>query len=142
MNRQTLTNPYHQYRNQKILNASREEILLMLYDEVIRQLERADQALEAKDIPTKVDAINRAINILMEFRRALNPQASPDLARHLEQLYDYMMVQLTLANYRNDRTPLGQVAQMVQELRAAWAEAARRYREQQQHAAPAPGMVR
>lgn len=133
------SNPYVQYRNQRILNASKEEILLMLYDEVLRQLERADQSLEKKDIPSKVDAYSRAINILMELRRSLDSKGNPDLARHLECLYDYMMVQLTISNYRCDRTLLAQVTRMVRELREAWAEAARRYREEQHSFKAPPG---
>ncbi len=116
-------NGYNQYQNNHIQTASREQILLMLYDGAIRFSKQAKAAIEENDVATKGKYIGKTIAIISEFSNSLDHEIGGELAGNLDALYNYMLTELSKANVKNDTGPIDSVCTMLCELRATWAEA-------------------
>jgi flagellar protein FliS len=115
-----VANPYDLYRQNAVLNAKPEQLVVMLYDGALKFIRQADQALAKKDIPGAHQALVRTQDIIAHLRAALNEDY--EIARSLDALYAYIYDLLVQANVKKDRYVLATAAQMVRELREAWAQ--------------------
>lgn len=118
-----MKNPYQKYKETSVQSASREKILLMLYEGAIRFTKKAIEACETKNIAERGLNIGRAYDIIMELNNTLNHDAGGDIAKNLEQLYMFMTEQLTQANISGDRRHLDQVLKLLETLYSGWVEA-------------------
>jgi flagellar protein FliS len=122
--------PPHQrstrYQESQILTASREQLLLLTYDGVLRFLGRARRGLEQGDHHEKHVGLTRAETLIIELRRTLDFSASPDLATSLAHIYTYLLEQLTRADIDDDGQRIQHVIDLVGQLREAWVELAAR----------------
>ncbi len=116
-------NGYNQYKNNQIATASREQILLMLYDGAIRFCKQAKKAIEKDDTAAKGKFLSKAMAIITEFSNSLDHKIGGEIAANLDGLYAYMLKELSLANINNDPNPIDTTCNMLCELRATWAEA-------------------
>jgi flagellar secretion chaperone FliS len=121
-------NPYannysNQYRNNQILTASQEQILLLLYDGAIRFCRQAIVACEAGDHQEKQGRISKTFAIIDEFSNSLNHDIGGDIAIDLERLYDFMLRQLNEARREDSCDKLKVVENLLIDLRATWGEA-------------------
>lgn len=112
------------YRNNQILTASPEQILIMLYDGAIRFVRQARQAIEEKRQADKARAINKAVAIITEFSNTLNYEAGGDIAVDLSRLYDFMIRELSAVNARGYAERLEPVEKILLDLREGFAGAA------------------
>ena len=115
------------YQAQAVLTASPGQLVLMLYDGVLRFLGNARSALESpEETPRRIEIIHtnliKAQNILAEMQASLNHEAGGDHAANLDRLYDYYMRRLLEANLRKDAGPVVEVETLVGQLRDGWAE--------------------
>lgn len=116
-----MMNPYmHQYRQNQVQTASREQILIMLYDGAIRFVAQARQAENPSD---RREPISRAMAIISELSDTLDREIGGEMAVNLDALYDYMIRSLTQANVKKEVEPLEVVENILRDLRATWAEA-------------------
>jgi flagellar protein FliS len=114
---------YQKYKTTSVQSASKEKILLMLYEGCIRFMKQAMVAIDKKDIAERGMNIGRAYDIVMELMNTLNFEAGGDLAKELERLYMFVTDQLTQANIKNDRVPLGHALKTMETLYSGWVEA-------------------
>jgi flagellar protein FliS len=115
------------YRQTAILTASPGQLVLMLFDGVLKSLAIAQDAFNRP--PTdlhRIETINRhlckAQSILAELQGGLNMESGGDFARTMHRLYDFHMRRLFEANIRKRVEPIIEVERLVRELRDAWAE--------------------
>lgn len=113
----------NQYQNNQILNASPEQILIMLYDGSIRFCRQAIHAMEAQNRVVQAEKISRAMAIVSEFSNTLNHEVGGEIATDLDALYAFMLRELTNANVKNDRKALETVEGLLIDLRDTWVEA-------------------
>lgn len=121
-------NPYansysNHYRNNQILTASQEQILLLLYDGAIRFCRQAIAACEAGNDAEKQGRISKTYAIVDEFSKSLNHDIGGDIAIDLERLYDFMLRQLNEARREDSCDKLRVVENLLIDLRATWGEA-------------------
>ena len=116
-------NGYNQYQNNHIATASREQILLMLYDGAIRFCKQAKEAIKDGDTANKGKYISKAMAIITEFSNSLDHEIGGDIAANLDGLYTFMLKELSTANVNSDAKPIDTTCSMLCELRATWAEA-------------------
>lgn len=114
---------YQKYKNTSVQSASKEKILLMLYEGAIRFIKQAMVAIDKKDIAERGMNIGRAFDIVMELNNTLNFEVGGDLALRLEQLYMFVTDQLTQANIKNDKVPLQHALKTMETLYSGWVEA-------------------
>ncbi len=113
----------NQYQNNLVSTASREQILLMLYDGAIRFVRQASEAIADRNYSRKATMINKAMAIISEFSATLDFEVGGDIAHNLFALYDYMNRELVKANVKNDPQPLAIVDKLLSDLRETWGEA-------------------
>jgi flagellar biosynthetic protein FliS len=115
------SNAYTVYQQNNILTASKEKLLLMLYDGAIKFLNLACKAIDDKDIQNSNNYIKRTQDILTELMCTLNMDI--ELSKSLYALYDYMKYRLIQANIKKDRKEIEEVLDMLSELRDTWEKA-------------------
>lgn len=116
-------NPYNKYKQTSVLSASREQILLMLYEAAIRFTKLAIQAAEQKKVAERGQNIIRAFDIIMELQATLDHKVGGELAQQLDSLYVYLMDQYTKANISGDPEPLKSCVQVLENLYSGWKQA-------------------
>lgn len=115
-----MTNPYKQYQKTQVVTASREKILLMLYEGAIRFTKQARAAMNDKKIADKGKAISKATAILSELMATLDFKIGGKLAEDLESLYIFMIDKLIEANVHNKVECLDDVERLLNTLYSAW----------------------
>ncbi|HEY8341839.1 MAG TPA: flagellar export chaperone FliS [Calditerricola sp.] len=111
------------YRQQVVQTATPAQLLLMLYDGAIRFTKQAIAATKEKRIQEAHEANLRVQDIVREWMVTLDP--SYPIAQNLMALYDYFLHLLIQANVKKDPAPLEELLGYLEELRDAWAQAAK-----------------
>lgn len=114
----------NRYLEQQVLTATREQLLLLTYDGVLRFLALARQGLQRGDYHQKHLGITRAQVLLLELRSSLDFSVAPELAQNLASIYSYLVESLARADLADDEEMLGHITALVSELREAWQAAA------------------
>lgn len=115
-----MNNPYKAYQKTHITTASREKVLLMLYEGAIRFVKHAEVAMLDKKIAEKGRQISKATAIVSELMATLDFKVGGQLAVDLENLYVFMIDKLIEGNINNDVECLRTVEQLLRTLHAAW----------------------
>lgn len=118
-----MANPYLETR---IRTASPLDLVVQMYDGVLRQIEIARGHFEAGRVRERTQAISRALAIVNELRSSLDFERGAEVARNLEALYVYAGDRLLEANLRNECAALDAAATALAPLRDAWRELAAR----------------
>jgi flagellar protein FliS len=119
-----MSNAAHKkYKTTSIQSASREKILLMLYEGAIKFIKLAIQGVEKKNVKEKCENIGRAYDIILELNNTLDHKVGGDVAARLEQLYQYMIEQLIKANIETNVEPLQTVQKLLETLHEGWVQA-------------------
>jgi flagellar protein FliS len=109
-----------------VSTASPQQLLVMLYDRLVLDLDRAEQAMRASDVrrdEARVQILH-AQDIVVELRSSLNLNAGWDGAAGLSDLYGFVLTQLVQANVAMDADLVASCRSLVEPLRDAWREAA------------------
>jgi len=109
-----------QYKQTHITTANRGQILLMLYEAAIRNVQRAIDCIEKKDIPGKGMAIGKTHDIISELTSTLDHNVGGKIAQDLERLYNFMTEQLLQANLENSGEKLAAVKKLLENLLEGW----------------------
>ncbi len=120
----TRGNPVSAYRETSVRTASGGKIIVMLYDEAIKQLDSAIALLETdtKELDRVNNAILKAQDIITELMVSLDFEKGGDIAPKLFGLYRFFNDQLMEANIQKDASPLRSVRLFLGELREAWVQ--------------------
>lgn len=113
----------NQYQQNHIYTATREQILIMLYDGAIRFTRQAMLAGEQGNQPEKLGRISKTLAIITEFSNSLNHEIGGKIAGDLDGLYQFMIRELNAA--RNDQSgeKLKTVEGLLIDLRETWSQA-------------------
>lgn len=111
------------YQQTQIMTASPMSLVVMMYDDCIQTLERAERAFALPN-PQRIEAINSAIlhaeDVITELAVSLDMEKGGEIARNLHRLYDFMIYHLSQANTRKEVNRVTEVRRMLCELREAW----------------------
>ena len=113
----------NRYRNNQVMTASPEQILIMLYDGAIRFVRQAKLAIENGRQADKATAIRKAVAIITEFSNTLDYETGGEVALDLNQLYDFMTRELSAVNIRSDAKRLEPVEKILLDLREGFSGA-------------------
>lgn len=112
-----------QYQKASIETASREQILIMLYDAAIQFLNKAKVAMQNNEIENTHNNLIGAQNIIKEFINSLDHEVAPQLAENLTSLYEYFLRRLVQANIKHQIEPIDEVLKYLKSLKATWEQA-------------------
>jgi len=112
-----------QYQKSSIETASREQILIMLYDAAIQFLNKARVAMQNKEHEAVHNNLIGAQNIIQEFINSMDREVAPQLAENLISLYEYFIRRLVQANMKRQIEPIDEVLKYLKSLKATWEQA-------------------
>ncbi len=112
---------YSEYTQNNISIESKERLIEMLYEGILRFNFQAKKAINERDFEKKSYWINRSVDIFVELINSLNFDGG-DVARYLNGLYSYQIQLLTSANIKNSIEDLDTVNKVVKGLLEAWRE--------------------
>jgi flagellar protein FliS len=108
------------YRQTAVTTASREQILIMLYEGAIKQLKKASECCQAKDLAGKGVAVGKAHDIINELSNSLDFSVGGEIAKNLERLYAFMVEQIVQGNIQNDPTKFDASRKLLENLLEGW----------------------
>ena len=112
------TNPYQQYRTQGIMTASPAELIIMLYDGLVKQVQMGRLALEEGRDDDAFKALDRAQDIIEELAGSLDMEY--EISQQIYDIYEFCHV--TLYNTILSKSPvnLRGVVDIIGSLKEAW----------------------
>ena len=117
-------NPYarpNAYRENSILTASPEQLVVMLYDGAGRFLRQAEGSMIDGSWLQASEKLSRAEAIIDELLATLDMDAG-EVAERLQSIYVFCKTRLIEARIERDPVRVDQVARLLGELREAWSQ--------------------
>ena len=109
---------YQQYKEHSISTMTQGELLLLLYDELVKHLTRAELALDRADYSQLEDSVDRSQRIIRYLSDILDMQYP--ISHDLNRLYDYFDYELVRVKTGRNKTELERVKRMISELRESF----------------------
>jgi flagellar secretion chaperone FliS len=121
----TVPNPAmrERYLADSIATAPPAKLLVMLYDRLVLDLSRGEEALRAGDRVTASTHLIHAQDIVLELRTSLKLDAWEG-ANGLSQVYTFVLTELIHANMNGEAKRVSDCRGLIEELRDSWREAA------------------
>jgi flagellar protein FliS len=111
------------YKKTSVETASKEQILLMLYQAAIKNCKKAIEAIEQKNLAKKGEYIGKLQDIVIELSNSLDFEVGGEVAKELASLYDYLLYASTQANIKIDKSHLEGCLKVLNTLYDGWTEA-------------------
>lgn len=90
------------YREMEIQAASPHKLVVIVFEQLVINLERARIAMERNDVELRVTSLRRARDIVTELLGTLDFDQGGPLAAQLADLYQYMLYELVDIGMRGD----------------------------------------
>lgn len=116
-----MMNGYEQYKTQSINTMTRGEMLLLLFDELLKRLGRAEIALEDKNYELFDQSVQRAKDIVKYLSATLNPEYG--ISVELRRMYDFFSYELNRIQIGRQHKVIEELKPLIIELRDAFKEA-------------------
>ncbi|MDR1608203.1 MAG: flagellar export chaperone FliS, partial [Deltaproteobacteria bacterium] len=97
------------YRQTQVTTVDKGRLIIILYEGAIKFIREAQKAQAVGDIPTKANAINRALDIIAELNQSLNMKEGGEIAVNLRQIYKFWNEHLLKAKVSRDGQGLADV---------------------------------
>lgn len=124
------------YLKNNVEGMNNDELILFIYQEMLKILNQALYFFEKNEIEKRVSAINKAIEVTNALMSILNFDQGGEIAVRLRSLYLYSVKKLTSANYEKDPQAINDVVRIFKDLYAGWSEKIEKDRESGAAAAP------
>lgn len=115
-------NGYQQYQEQSVFSMSANELLLLLFDELIKRLGRCDLALTQKNYALLDESADRCLAIVRYLDDTLN--FDYPISADLHRLYDYFFYELSRIKLGRNKGELDVIKPMLTDLRDTFRQAA------------------
>lgn len=112
---------YQQYKNQAVSTMTQGEMLLLLFDELVKRITRAELALKDQDNVVFEQSVNRATEIIRYLKQTLNREY--EISVQLRALYDFFIYELSRVRASRRQAILDELKPLVEELRDAFRQA-------------------
>ena len=100
--------------------ASPYELVLVLFDGLLDELERARGHIEAKRYQQKGQSLEKCLNILNGLNGALDDEGGGELVQNLSRLYEYCIYRLSDVSVTLSLEGLDEVVGLLGVLREGW----------------------
>lgn len=112
-----------QYKTQTINSMTNGELLILLFDEVIKNLKIACMMLEERNYATSEKCTQKAKDIFNYLSVILDRQYP--LSQELYQMYSFFNQKIISAEIKQDSETLKEITPLIEDMRETWAEANR-----------------
>ena len=114
---------YQRYREESLNTMTQGELLLLLYDELVKRLKLAGLELDRERYQGFESAVDRSIEIIRYLSKTLDRKYP--ISANLDRLYEYFCYELSRVKVGRNKTELERVTGMVAELRDSFRQADR-----------------
>jgi len=111
------------YQENLVFTASREELILMLYDGALRFIRRGLNALEENNEGNMHYNLLRAQKIIHYLNMSLDMKKGQEIAQNLARLYDFINRRISESQRDKNADYAKEAMDIIQTLRQAWYEA-------------------
>lgn len=114
-------NPYAQYKEQSLATLSKNELLIKVLDELVKQLTAAIANMQKKDYQTSHKNLLKAQDILLTLKYSIDHKYK--VLDSLSDLYMFFYTQLIQANVAKDTKIIEDILPLIVDLRDAFKQA-------------------
>ena len=114
---------YQQYKQQSVGSMTPGELLLLLYDELVKRATMASISLDKEDFPAFEAAVDRCTDIVNYLDETLDRQYP--ISQDLSRMYEYFTYQLGRIMIGRNKKELEQLRPMLADMRDAFHTAER-----------------
>jgi flagellar protein FliS len=112
----------HRYQETDIGTASPEALIVKLYDGALRFAGQARIHLQEGRVAERAQALSKALAIVSELQCALDHDKGGEIARNLDDLYDFVTGRLVEANVDGRIEAIDEALGVLETLAEAWRE--------------------
>lgn len=112
------------YREMEIQAASPHKLVVIVFEQLVVNLERARIAMERNDIELRVVSLRRARGLVTELLATLDFEQGGALANQLADLYQFMLYELVDIGQRGDVVTMRKLVNIATALRDGFTGAA------------------
>ena len=110
-----------------VADASPTRLVQIMFEHILTNLAtaqgcmaRIEDNLPLSEVTQKLAAMRKAIQLIGQLNVTLDLERGGKIAENLRALYEYMLVRLTQANAYNDTRIVGEVSNLVREIKTGW----------------------
>lgn len=116
-------NIYIDMQNQGIVeSSSKVDLVILVYDRIILELRKLSEAIERKDIQTKIEAVSKSTKLIELGLLEYLDLSQGEVAENLKNFYTSAIFTITEANLKNKTEDLAKTQNSFIILRDAWKE--------------------
>ena len=130
------------YRETAVRGASKVGLVVLLYEQIIRDLNKALKAMDNHDVERRTQAINHAIAVIGHLQSTLDLDVKAPVVSELARIYTLVRSRLVEAQARASQSILREQIACLLEVREAWVEVDRAESTPQAHPSMAPAEAR
>jgi len=123
------SNALSTYKETKIITAGQGQLIVMLYEEAVKQLTRALEMMDSnkqKKDPGKIEQISKAVmkteEIVTELMVSLDFERGGEISKNLFALYSWFNRELLEANIAQNTDRIKAVKDMLADLKDTWGQ--------------------
>ena len=118
-----MPNSYQQYKTQSISTMTPGELLIILFDELVKRAKQGEIAIKAGNVEGANDSLMRAQDIVRYLTATLNDDY--EITKEIKPLYDFFYQQLVMANTKKNADILEALIPMLEDMRETWKQSER-----------------
>jgi flagellar secretion chaperone FliS len=111
----------------QVADTSPSRLVQIMFEHVLTNLATAQGCmgriknnLPVSEVAIKLAAMRKVILLIGQLNGTLDMERGGQIAENLRALYEYMLVRLTLANAENDIRIVGEVTNLVRDIKTGW----------------------
>lgn len=116
-----MQNPYQNYKQQSINTMTQGEMLILLYDELLKRLTRAEFSLDNKEYDIFEQSVQRSKEIVVYLKDTLD--LSYEISAELARMYNFFEYTLIRISAGRNKELIGELKPLVKDLRDTFNEA-------------------
>lgn len=120
-----MENAFQAYQLAAARGASPLGQVIALYDTILRDFSRADDAIQTGNVEARTFELNHALTVIAHLRGVLDHERGGDAAKRLERFYDITRAMVLQANMNSGRETLRKLTELYSSVRQAWQDAER-----------------
>lgn len=103
-----------------VSDASPHQLVLLLMKAAIDRMNFAKGAIRRVEIENRTKQINKAVDIIGALKNALDFENGAEIAKSLDSVYGYILIQLSRANSDNDAAVLDECIELISTIKEGW----------------------
>mgnify|MGYP001218185715 CR=1 FL=1 len=120
------TDPKSVYTSTKastsVHDASPHKLISLLFEACLENLAVAKGAIRRGEVKKKIEAIKKAMDIVVRLQASLNLDDGGQVALNLDDLYTFCVNRLAMANASNDEGMIDEVFKVIAEIKLGWSQ--------------------